>query len=53
MKSAIPKPQKSPSRLHLPDTCPFHAAYQHSVGAITRLQDMGVEPFLLSSSLTA
>lgn len=36
----------------LQGTGPFHAAYQHGGGAITRLQDMGVEPFLLSSSLT-
>ncbi|XPE65452.1 GspE/PulE family protein [Shigella flexneri] len=39
-------------RHRLPDTRAFHAAYRHGGGAITRLQDMGVEPFLLSSSLT-
>jgi len=28
-----------------------HAAHQHRRGAVTRLRDMGIEPFLLSSSL--
>src|SRR5699024_12448633 len=36
------------SSLSLHDALPIYTA----VGAITRLQDMGVEPFLLSSSLT-